>query len=115
MLISPNSARIEVPEKWDIPGMDRIGELFWMENSSIFLSISDNCSSMRSIWADKCLIWITSANEEIPIEDLARSLSLSGVKEIRLPLPSISKHLRIVLISVLAIFSALPNVLRIFI
>ena len=39
MCISPNSARIEVPEKCDIPGMDSIGELLVMENSSIFLYI----------------------------------------------------------------------------
>ena len=29
-------------EKWDIPGMERIGELACSENSSIFLSISSS-------------------------------------------------------------------------
>ncbi len=90
--------------------MLRIGELFVIENSSIFLSISAICSLISVIWLTKCLICIVSTSEEIPIEFFAHSFNFSGVNEIRLPLPLISKHLRIVRMSVEAIASALPNV-----
>ena len=106
MQISPNSAKIEVPEKCDIPGMERIGELFCKENSSIFLSISESCSSNNSIWLTRCRIWISSAAEGIPIEDLAVLLRCSAEREIRFPCPLNSKHLRILRMSAFATASA---------
>ena len=50
------SAKMEVPEKWEIPGMERIGESFAKEYSSIFLSISLICLFSNSICSSRCLI-----------------------------------------------------------
>ena len=111
--MSPNSAKIEVPEKCEIPGMDVIGELACLENSSIFLSISSNCLLISSICSIRCLICITSDIESMPIESLAACLSLSAVKEIRLPCLLKLKHFLKLLISALAILAALVNVFRI--
>ena len=97
---------MEVPEKCDISGMERIGELFCEENSSIFFSISESCSSNNSIWLIRCRIWISSAAEGMPIEALAVLLSCSAERKIRFPCPLNSKHLWILRMSAFATASA---------
>ncbi len=77
----------------------------------------ENISILRALeeagGAIKCLICISSANEEMPTDVFALSFSFSAVREMRLPLPVISKHLRKVLMSACAMAFALPNCLRI--
>lgn len=111
LLIPPIFAKIEVLEKREIPGIERIGEFVLTLNSSIPLI----CGVMSSIWKTRFFILISSAIEGKPIEFLTASLDVSTVKIIRFSLPLSLKYFFSVLISVLEITLALGSCLRMFV
>lgn len=65
-----------------------MGELFLIENSSIFLTISAICTLIRVIRLTKSLICIVSTSKKIQIEFLAYYFDFSGGNEIQLSMIS---------------------------
>lgn len=65
-----------------------MGELFLIEKSSVFLTVSVICTLIRVIRLTKSLICIVSTSKNIQIEFLAYSFYFSGCNEIQLSMIS---------------------------
>ena len=107
-VMSPISARMDIPVIAPMPGMEVIGEFSWWLNSSIFFSRISICSARASMMA--MTDWTSSSTATLwasPMESLAVVFRISAVTDDFLPRAFVASTFRRLRMSVEAMMAAL--------